>query len=87
MWACKTGSDDVFRHPPIDLFNVHRLQRHHQMWGRVFHHGRSRLLFRGRGNLWPRLTCYRTWRGRHAETLDGTNNAAERAIGWCVEER
>jgi hypothetical protein len=40
-----------------------------------------------RGNLWPRLTRYRSWAGPAGETLDGTNNAGERAIGWWVKER
>jgi hypothetical protein len=48
---------------------------------------RLRLLFLDRWNLWPRLTCYRTWQGPHGETIDGTNNDAERAIGWWVKER
>jgi hypothetical protein len=34
-----------------------------------------------------RLTCYRTWAGPDGETLDGTNNGCERAIGWWVKER
>jgi hypothetical protein len=48
---------------------------------------RLRLLFLDRWNLWGRLTRYRTWRGPDGETLDGTNNASERAIGWWVKER
>lgn len=48
---------------------------------------RLRLLYLDRCNLWPRLTRYRTWRGPHGETLDGTNNGSERAIGWWVKER
>jgi transposase-like protein len=48
---------------------------------------RLRLLFLDRCNLWPRLTRYRTWRGPKGETLDGTNNGSERAIGWWVKER
>lgn len=48
---------------------------------------RLRLLFLDRWNLWPRLTRYRTWRGPHGETIDGTNNGSERAIGWWVKER
>jgi hypothetical protein len=44
-------------------------------------------LFLDRWNLWSRLTCYRTWRGANGETLDGTNNGSERAIGWWVKER
>jgi len=40
-----------------------------------------------RWNLWPRLARYRTWTGPDGETLDGTNNACERAIGWWVKER
>ncbi len=48
---------------------------------------RLRLLFLDRWNLWPRLTRYRKWKGPKAETLDGTNNASERAIGWWIKER
>jgi len=48
---------------------------------------RLRLLFLDRWNLWPRLTRYRTWQGPDGETLDGTNNGSERAIGWWVKER
>jgi transposase-like protein len=48
---------------------------------------RLRLLFLDRWNLWPRLTKYRTWQGPEGETLDGTNNGCERAIGWWIKER
>jgi hypothetical protein len=48
---------------------------------------RLRLLYLDRWNLWPRLTRYRTWQGPHGETIDGTNNGSERAIGWWVKER
>lgn len=48
---------------------------------------RLRLLFLDRWNLWPRLTRYRTWQGPHGETIDGTNNDSERAIGWWIKER
>ena len=48
---------------------------------------RLRLLFLDRWNLWPRLTRYRSWKGPQGETLDGTNNASERAIGWWIKER
>ncbi len=48
---------------------------------------RLRLLFLDRWNLWHRLTRYRTWKGPKDETLDGTNNASERAIGWWIKER
>jgi hypothetical protein len=48
---------------------------------------RLRLLFLDRWNLWRRLTRYRTWRAPGGETLDGTNNASERAIGWWLKER
>jgi transposase-like protein len=48
---------------------------------------RLRLLFLDRWNLWHRLTRYRTWKGPKGETLDGTNNASERAIGWWIKER
>ena len=48
---------------------------------------RLRLFSLDRWNLWPRLTRYRSWEGPQGETLDGTNNACERAIGWWVKER
>jgi len=48
---------------------------------------RLRLLFLDRWNLWHRLTRYRTWKGPKDETLDGTNNACKRAIGWWIKER
>ena len=48
---------------------------------------RLRLLFLDRWNLWPRLTRYRTWQGIYGETIDGTNNGSERAIGWWIKER
>jgi len=48
---------------------------------------RLRLLFLDRWNLWHRLTRYRSWKGPQGETLDGTNNACERAIGWWIKER
>jgi hypothetical protein len=48
---------------------------------------RLRLFSLDRWNLWPRLTRYRSWTGPEGETLDGTNNACERAIGWWVKER
>jgi hypothetical protein len=48
---------------------------------------RLRLFSLDRWNLWGRLTRYRTWTGPDGETLDGTNNACERAVGWWVKER
>lgn len=48
---------------------------------------RLRLLYLDRWNLWRRLTRYRTWLGPQGETVDGTNNGCERAIGWWVKER
>lgn len=49
---------------------------------------RLRNLFLDRWNLWPRLTFYRTWQDASGnEILDGTNNASERAIGWCGGSR
>jgi transposase-like protein len=48
---------------------------------------RLRLFSLDRWTLWGRLTRYRTWTGPDGETLDGTNNACERAIGWWVKER
>ena len=34
-----------------------------------------------------RPTQHRKWKGPKEETLDGTNNACERAIGWWIKER
>jgi transposase-like protein len=48
---------------------------------------RLRLLLLDRWNLWRRLTQYRHWQGPNGETIDGTNNGCERAIGWWVKER
>jgi transposase-like protein len=48
---------------------------------------RVRCLMLDRWNLWRRLTRYRTWKGPEGERIDGTNNHAERAIGWWVKER
>lgn len=43
-------------------------------------------------NQWSRLTFDQTWNRQHAAApgaprLDGTNNVAERAIGWWIKER
>ena len=48
---------------------------------------RLRLMYLDRWSLWRRLTRYRTWQGPKGETVDGTNNGCERAIGWWVKER
>ena len=45
------------------------------------------LMYLDRWSLWRRLTRYRTWQGPKGETVDGTNNGCERAIGWWVKER
>jgi hypothetical protein len=45
------------------------------------------LLFLDRWNLWSRLTHYRTWQSSQRETIDGTNNTSERAVGWWIKER
>ena len=45
------------------------------------------LLFLDWCDLWPSLTRYRTWHGPQGETIDGTNNACERGIGWWIKER
>ncbi|MFN2217681.1 MAG: hypothetical protein ACK2UA_03685 [Anaerolineae bacterium] len=48
---------------------------------------RLRLLFLDRWSIWRRLTRYRIWKDAKGETVDGTNNGCERAIGWWVKER
>ena len=45
---------------------------------------RLRLLFLGRWNSWSRLTRYRAWQGPQGETVEGTNNATPRAVGWWI---
>ena len=40
------------------------------------------MLFLDRWELRRRLTLYRRWKGPNGETIDGTNNSSERAIGW-----
>ena len=44
------------------------------------------LVFLDRWNVWLLLTRYRTWRGPHGETLEGTQNACERGIGGWIKE-
>ncbi len=56
-------------------------------WERASVAYRMRLLFLDRWNLWPWLTRYREWRGARGERIDGTNNAAERVMGWWIKER
>jgi len=48
---------------------------------------RLRLMYLDRWNLWRPLTRYRSWQGPQGETVDGTNNGCERAIGWWIKER
>ena len=39
-------------------------------------------------NNWQRLTLDQRWSQRHpAARLDGTNNVAERVIGWFIMKR
>ncbi len=48
---------------------------------------RMRLMTRDWSENWSRLTRFQSWRGAHAETLDGTNNVTEQVIGQSVKER
>jgi transposase-like protein len=48
---------------------------------------RLRLFSLDRWNLWRRLVLYRLWQAANGATMDGTNNATERAIGWWIKER
>jgi hypothetical protein len=49
---------------------------------------RMRLALTRYQNNWPRLTCDQRWNRQHPDQyLDGTNNVAERAIGWFIKER
>ncbi|RME58639.1 MAG: hypothetical protein D6790_11660 [Caldilineae bacterium] len=38
-------------------------------------------------NNWPRITFDQRWNQEHTAKLDGTNNVAERAIGWQIKDR
>jgi len=48
---------------------------------------RFRLALQRGWSNWSSLTLDQRWRGPDGATLDGTNNATERAIGWWVKER
>lgn len=48
---------------------------------------RFRLALQRWWSNWSSLTLDQQWRGPAGVTLDGTNNATERAIGWWVKER
>lgn len=48
---------------------------------------RFRLALQRWWSNWSSLTLDQRWRGPGGVTLDGTNNATERAIGWWVKER
>jgi transposase-like protein len=48
---------------------------------------RFRLAVLKRWENWARLTLDQRWPGSDDQTLDGTNNASERAIGWWIKER
>jgi hypothetical protein len=48
---------------------------------------RMRLLTLDWSEHWSRLVRFQAWRGRHNETLDGTNNVTEQIIGQRVKER
>ena len=48
---------------------------------------RMRLLTLDWSENWSRLVRFQSWRGRHNEKLDGTNNVTEQIIGQRVKER
>jgi len=48
---------------------------------------RIRLALLRWSNNWSHLTFDQRWNRRHQTMLDGTNNVAERAIGWWIKER
>lgn len=48
---------------------------------------RFRLALQRCWSHWSSLTLDQRWRGPGGVTLDGTNNAVERAIGWWIKER
>lgn len=48
---------------------------------------RFRLALQRWWDHWASLTLDQRWEGADGATLDGTNNATERAIGWWIKER
>jgi len=48
---------------------------------------RFRLALQRWWSNWSSLTLDQRWRGADGVTLDGTNNATERVIGWWIKER
>lgn len=48
---------------------------------------RMRLLSLDWSENWKRLSVYLSWRGKHGEKLDGTNNVTEQIIGNSIKER
>lgn len=48
---------------------------------------RMRLLTLKWSENWKRLAFFRSWRGTHGESLDGTNNVTEQIIGHSIKER
>jgi transposase-like protein len=48
---------------------------------------RLRLLTLDWSENWSRLVRFQSWRGRHNEKLDGTNNVTEQIVGQRVKER
>jgi hypothetical protein len=56
---------------------------------RVYLSPAPRLVFLNCWNMLVSLDALpdRTWKGSQRETLDSTNNAYERAIGWRIKER
>lgn len=81
--------------PPDGLQQLQRLLQRYQMAPPPRPGEKASIAYRMRlallrwTNNWSRLTFDQRWNRRHPQQppLDGTNNVAERAIGWWIKER
>jgi transposase-like protein len=79
--------------PPDGLDQLSRLLKHYQTASPPRPGEKASVAYRIRlallrwSNNWPRLTFDQRWNRYHQTSLDGTNNVAERAIGWYIKER
>jgi hypothetical protein len=77
---------EMFTASQVEKHAIARFLTQMSVVERVLVRHRLRLFRLDRWNPWPRLTRYRSWAGPSGETVDGTNNACERAIRWWVKE-
>lgn len=79
--------------PPDGGQQLNRLLKHYQAASPPRPGEKASLAYRIRlallrwSNHWARLTFDQRWNRCHQTALDGTNNVAERAIGWWIKER